>query len=165
MKKIICLTIAAFFCLFVLTACDKKQHAIDNLSEFVEKVEKNAPQYTDAEWKEINKEYDELMAEIDKYEYSEEDAMKIGELQGRLEGIKIKDTGEDAIKSIKKWGNYVRGLLKSLFGANTILPPFVNETDSSENLGLDRVATDVKGAIDGLTEGITGGNDSQEEKQ
>ena len=91
--------------------------------------------------------------------------MRIGELQGRLEGIKLKDTGKDAIKSIKKWGKYVRGILEELFGANAKMPPFINETDSIESLGIDRVATDVKGAIDGITEGITGGNDSQEEEK
>lgn len=165
MKKLLTVVFVTLTCLLVFTACNKKQHAIDNLSDFVEKVEKNAPQYTDAEWKEINKEYDELMAEIDKYEYTEEEAMRIGELQGRLEGIKLKDTGKDAIKSIKKWGKYVRGILEELFGANAKMPPFINETDSIESLGIDRVATDVKGAIDGITEGITGGNDSQEEEK
>lgn len=162
MRKIIYLSVIALFCIMVLTACDKKQHAIENLTEFVDKVEKNAPEYTDEDWKEINKEYDELMAEIDKYDYSFEESKQIGELQGRLAAIKVKDTGRDAIegaqKAYVKWLGILKGFweeIKDIFGNSINMPPFVNDIDSSENLGFDRVATDLKGAIDGLTKSTT----------
>lgn len=168
MRKKTLLAVIALMCLLVLTACDRKQRALDNLREFVESVEKNAPDFTDEEWKEANKEYDNLMVEIDKYDYSLEESKQIGELQGRLAAIKVKDTGKDAIegarKAYAKWVGIIWGFLKELFGSNSNMPPFVYGTDSIGNIGIENVATDLKGAVEGITEGITDGNESQEEK-
>lgn len=169
MNKLTITTLFLFVILFVFTACDRKQRALDNLSEFVEKVEKNAPEYTAAEWKEINKEYDELMVEIDKYEYSLEETKQIGELQGRLAAIKVKDTGKDAIEGAKKayvkWLGIIKGFWEEIFGSNSTMPPFMYGIDSIGNIGIENVATDVSGAIGGITNGISDGKDSLEEKQ
>ena len=69
MRKKTLFAVIALMCLLVLTACDRKQRALDNLKEFVERVEKEAPELTEDEWKDVNKEYVDLMAEIDKYDY------------------------------------------------------------------------------------------------
>ena len=66
MRRLIELSFLTLICLLLFTACNKKQHAIDNLSGFVEKVNKNASEYTDKDWDEANKEYDEIIAEIEK---------------------------------------------------------------------------------------------------
>lgn len=167
LNKLAITTFFLFVILFVFTACDRKQRALDNLKEFVEKVEKNAPELTDDEWKEVNKEYDDLMVEIDKYDYSLEESKQIGELQGRLMAIKVKDTGMDAIEGAKKaygkWVGIIRGFLNELFGSNSNMP--ILGTDSIGNIGVENVATDLKGAVEGITEGIIDGKESQEEKQ
>lgn len=166
MRKKTLFAVIALMCLLVLTACDRKQRALDNLKEFVERVEKEAPELTEDEWKDVNKEYVDLMAEIDKYDYSLEESKQIGELQGRLVAIKVKDTGKDAIegarKAYAKWVGIIWGFLHELFGSNSNMPPF--GTDSIGSSGLN-VATDLKEAVEGITEGITDGKESQEEKK
>ena len=55
MKKVVCFTILAF-AILMFPSCDKKQHAIDNLSDLVEKVEKNASDFTEEDWAAIQQE-------------------------------------------------------------------------------------------------------------
>lgn len=166
LNKLAITTLSLFVILFVFSACDRKQRAIDNLREFVERVEKEAPELTEDEWKDVNKEYVDLMAEIDKYDYSLEESKQIGELQGRLVAIKVKDTGKDAIegarKAYAKWVGIIWGFLHELFGSNSNMPPF--GTDSIGSSGLN-VATDLKEAVEGITESITDGKETQEEKK
>ena len=97
--------------MMVFTACDKKQHAIDNLSSFVEKVEKHASEYTEEDWAEVNKEYEEIIAEINKYDYSSDDAMRIATLKGKFAGIKTKNTVNKFIDGIDKAAKEVKGAI------------------------------------------------------
>lgn len=136
MKKIFNLTLTALFCFIALAACDRKQHAIDNLSNFVEKVEKNAPEYTDEDWDKVNKEYDEIIAEIDKYDYSGDETKRIAELKGKYIGIKTKDSVKDLINSVDKTLQEIKGTVKGTkdgFLGNEV-QPLTNETDSSESI-------------------------------
>lgn len=112
MKKVILLSLMTLVCALVFTSCDKKKHAIDNLSDFVEKVEQKAPDYTKQDWEKVNKEYDELIAQIDKYEYSSEEAKRIGELKGRFAGIKTKDSIKDLINDIHNSAHKVKGAIE-----------------------------------------------------
>ena len=109
MKKVFYLTLTALFCFIVLTACDKKQHAMDNFSDFLEKVEKHASEYTEEDWTNVNKEYDELITEIDKYDYSGDDAKRIATLKGKFAGIKTKNTVNKFIDDIDKAAKEVKG--------------------------------------------------------
>ena len=127
MKKLISITLSTLFCILVFSACDKKQHALENFTNFVEKVEKNAPEFTNEDWTIADKEYAELVAEVDKYEYSGDKAKRIAELKGKYAGIKAKN-------GIKKFFE-----------------------------DIDKAAQEVKGAIEGFTEGIVGNKESQEE--
>lgn len=126
MKKVTLLTIVAF-AILLFSSCDKKQRAIDNLSDLVEKVEKNASEYTEEDWVEVNQQYDKLVAEIDKYDYSGKDSERISKLKGKYAGIKARNT----------------------------ISKFVD--------GIDKTAKEVKGAIEGFTEGLTDGNKSQKQ--
>ena len=134
MKKVV-LSVFALFCFMVLTACDKKQSAIDNLSNFVEKIEKNAPEYTDEDWDKVNKEYDEIIAEIDKYDYSGDEAKRIAELKGKFIGIKTKDSVRDIVngadKAIKELVGTVNGIKEGLL--NNEIQPLTNNPDSAES--------------------------------
>lgn len=111
----------------LLTSCNKKQRAIDSLSEFVEKVEQHASEYTEEDWAEADKEYDELIAEIDMYEYSGHETKRIAELKGKYLGIKTK------------------------YSVNKLIE------------GIDKAAKEIKGTIEGFTEGILGGSDKYTE--
>lgn len=127
MKKSLYLFLTALFCFIVFSACDKKQYAIDKLSSFVERVEKHASEYTEEDWSEVNKEYEEIIAEIDKYDYSGDDAKRIATLKGKFAGIKTKNT----------------------------VNKFID--------GIDKAAKELKGAIDGFTEGILGSEEKEQE--
>lgn len=133
MKKVLYLTFTALLCLLVFTACDRKQHAIDNLSDFVEKVKKNAPEYTAADWEEVDKEYDEIIAEIEKYDYSSKETERIAELKGKYVGIKTKDSAKDLIDSVDKTLHEVKGAIKGFKDGilGNEMQPLGSEADSS----------------------------------
>ena len=129
----------AFNALFIiitlcfLAACDKKQYAIDNLSEFVEKVKKEAPEYTSKDWEEADREYDEIIAEIEKYDYSTKETERIAELKGKYDGIKFKDTVEDAVDGVDKVFHEVKGRAKGVINGilGNEMQSLGNEADSS----------------------------------
>lgn len=124
MKRNVFVSFVVLVCLFALFSCNQRQRAIDNLSDLVEKVEKNASEYTEEEWTEVNQQYDEIIAEIEKYDYSSEDSERISKLKGKYAGIKTRNT----------------------------ISKFVDN--------IDKTAKEVKGAIEGFADGLTGGNDS-----
>ena len=135
MKKISFLSITALFCLLVLTACDRKQQALDNLSDFVEEVKNNASKYSDKDWEEADKEYDEIIAEIEKYDYSSKEAERIAKLKGKYAGIKTKEGVKGFFnkvgESIHEAASTIDGFKDGILG-NEVRPQ-TNETDSSEN--------------------------------
>lgn len=104
--------LTALFCLFILCSCDKKQHAIDNLSDLVEKVEKNASDYTEEDWAEVNQQYDKIIAEIDKYDYSSKDSKRISKLKGKYSGIKTRNTINNFVDGIDKTAKKVKGTIE-----------------------------------------------------
>ena len=117
MRKILFLSLVTLFCIIVFTACDKKQHAIDNLSSFVEKVDKHASEYTKGDWIETNKEYEEIIAEIDKYDYSSDESKRIASLKGKFAGIKSKYHVNNIIDGIDETIEEVKGFFEGFFGS------------------------------------------------
>lgn len=120
-------------CLLVFTACDRKQHAIDNLSDFVEKVKKNASEYTTADWEEVDKEYNEIITEIEKYDYSSKETERIAELKGKYAGIKAKEDVKNLIDGVDKAINEVKGTIKGIKDGilGNEMQPLGSEADSS----------------------------------
>ena len=114
MRTPLFLSFVTLICMLVLTACDKKQHAIDNLSSFVEKVEKHASEYNEEDWAEVNKEYEEINAEIDKYDYSGDESKRIATLKGKFTGIKAKYKVSKFIDDIDKAVQEVKGTIKGI---------------------------------------------------
>lgn len=120
MKKLLFSLFFALVFTLMFFSCDKKQHAIDNLGSFVERVEKHASEYTEEDWAEVNKEYDELITEIDKYDYTGDDAKRIATLKGKFAGIKTKDTINKFIdgidKAAKEAKETLEGFTEGFFG-------------------------------------------------
>lgn len=110
--KVTTLLLSVLFSLLLFSSCDKKQYAIGKLNNLVEKVEKNASQYTDDDWTKVNKEYDDLIAEIDKYDYSAEDTKRIAELKGKFVGIKAKNTIDSFMDGIDKAAKGLKGAIE-----------------------------------------------------
>lgn len=122
MKRLLIYLLTAFISLCLLTACDKKQHAIDNLRDFVENVEKKAPEYTEKDWIEADKKYDELIIEIEKYRYSGEESKQIGVLKGRYSGIKTKNKVtkflEDIDNATQEFKGVLEGFTEGILGSD-----------------------------------------------
>lgn len=133
MKKLLVISLMTIACLLVFTACDRKQHAIDNLSDFVEKVKKNAPEYTTADWEEVDKEYNEIITEIEKYDYSNKETERIAELKGKFAGIKAKEDVKNLIDGVDKAINEVKSTLKGFKDGilSNEIKPLGNDADSS----------------------------------
>ena len=113
MRRILNCTLVPFLCIFLLTACNQKQRAINNLSDFVEKVHNQAPDYSKEDWAKIDKEYNELIAEIEKYhDYTEKENERIAELKGEYTGIKTKNNVNKLLEDIKKAANELKGTIK-----------------------------------------------------
>lgn len=112
MKKLFDLSFMALICLLVFTSCDQKQYALDRFVDFVEKTEKKAPEYTKEDWKEADMEYEKLIAELDKYEYSSNEAQRISELKGKYAGIKTKNTINTIIDGIDKAAKELKGTIE-----------------------------------------------------
>lgn len=111
MKKVALFTIVAF-AILLFTSCDKKQRAIDNLSDLVEKVEKNASEYTEEDWTEVDQQYDKIIAEIDKYDYSSNDSKRISKLKAKYSGIKTRNTISNFVDGIDKTAKKVKGAIE-----------------------------------------------------
>ena len=111
MKKLFLCSVFALLCLLTFVSCNKKQNAIDNLRNFVEKVEKNASQYTTEDWEGANAEFDELILETEKYEYSGEDTQYIAELKGKYAGIKAKYSAHKFIEGLDKAAKELKGAI------------------------------------------------------
>ena len=112
MKSFFLYTFIALFCVLVLTTCDKKQRAIDGFGNFVERVEKNASKFTEEDWAKADKECEKMITEIDKYEYTDQETRRIGELVGRYVGIRTKESIKTIIEDIDKAAPKVEGALE-----------------------------------------------------
>lgn len=112
MKSFIKLSIITLISVFLLSACDKKQMAINDLSDFVEKVDKNAPTFTEKDWDEVDAKYDIIIAEIDKYQFTGEEKKQIAELKGRFTGIKTKYSVNKVIEGVGDAVKEIRGTIE-----------------------------------------------------
>ena len=103
----------ALISLLLLTSCDKKQIAIDNLRDFVEKVEKKAPSYTSDDWDKVDAEYKEIISDINKYQYTDEEKKQISKMTGKYAGIKTKYSVNQFIEGI---GDAVKEIRSTIEG-------------------------------------------------
>lgn len=124
MKKI--LMILAVACL-VLSACKPTAaNYIDDLKELVEKVAKEGGDYTEEEWEEVSREFDELLQRAEEFEgLTDEQKQEIMKLQGKFSGTMMKKgfdslmkdadkVMKDAGKEIEKVGKAIEGFLEGL---------------------------------------------------
>lgn len=127
MKRKVVYIISILLCFFVLTACNRKLHAIDKLDGFVEKVEKNASRYSEKDWDKSDAEFNELLKDIDQYEYTREEKERIAKIKGRYAGIRTKNAIHQFIE------------------------------------GIGDAVNEIQSTIEGFTEGVMSGDESQKE--
>ena len=84
----------------------------------MEKVDKHASEYTKGDWIETNKEYEEIIAEIDKYDYSSDESKRIASLKGKFAGIKAKYDVDKFIDGIGETFEEIKGFFGGFFGGS-----------------------------------------------
>ena len=91
-----------------------KQNPINQLEELTEDIREHHQEYSTADWKEAYARYEQIAADMENYQYTKEEAEKIGQLEGECAGYFMKSAvmSLDGIKSEIK--GFVEGFDKSM---------------------------------------------------
>lgn len=87
-----------------------KQDPIRQLEELTEDIRLHHQEYTTADWKEAYARYEQIAAEMEKYQYSKEEAEKIGKMEGECVGYFMKS----AVKSLDGLESEIKGFFDGL---------------------------------------------------
>ena len=82
---------------------------LEKLKKLADKVECNHKEYTDKEWEMIAKEYNEIVDNFNKKEYTKEELKEFGRQRGR-------NTGYITKKTLNKWGKEFEEFANELGG-------------------------------------------------
>ena len=101
-------------CLFLFSCSVGKQNPIDQLEKLTEDIREHHEEYSAADWKKAYARYEQIAADMENYQYTKEEAEKIGQLEGECAGYFVKSAinSFDGIKSEIK--GFVEGLDKSM---------------------------------------------------
>ena len=94
----------------VLTACNKQEQAIDDLRSFSEQLKEESAEYTQEDWQQAGDQYQQIVEEINQYEYTDEQLKEIG----RLQAVCIKQMSKGAMKLLRQ---NINSISKQLEGA------------------------------------------------
>ena len=94
MKKVLFMLLV----MFALSACQSKDSYVKEFSDFVDKVEMEAADYTDKDWKKADLKFSDLSTNL----YADEKA-EIIKLQATYAGLKMKAGVKDAAKKVDKF--------------------------------------------------------------
>lgn len=108
MKKII--FSLSLLIIALLTSCDKRQSAIDDLENFSQELKENSSDYSNQDWEEANEQYQLLVEQIDQYEYTDEELKEIGKLKARC----LKQMTKGAMKQFQ---DGIHSITKQMEGA------------------------------------------------
>lgn len=110
MKKNTFLILLTFCAL--LSSCNKKQAAIDELEAYSVELKENSSDYSNQELEDANEQYLQLVEQIEQYEYTDEELKEIGKLKARC----LKELQKGAMKKfqygIRSITNHIEGALK-----------------------------------------------------
>lgn len=100
--------------LFLFSCSVGRQKPIDQLEKLTEEIRLHHKGYSTADWKEAYARYEQIAADMENYQYTNEEAEKIGQLEGECAGYFVKSAinSFDGIKSEIK--GFVEGLDKSM---------------------------------------------------
>ena len=122
MKKLFMAALLGGASLLCLGSCESKSR-VDELKEFVEKVEKEGSSYTEEQWEEVNEEFSKMLDKLNEYEdMTPEELQEVAKLQGEFAAKAFK---EQAGKAMDKAGAMLHGFMPCWTGAT------VEEADDS----------------------------------
>lgn len=97
----------------VLYSCSmimKVQDPLQQLEELTEDIRFHHQEYTTADWKKAYARYEQITAEMENYQYTKEEAEKIGKLEGECVGYFMKS----AVNSLDDLGNEIKGFFEGM---------------------------------------------------
>lgn len=119
MKKLFMAALLGGASLLCLGSCEQKSR-VDELKEFVEKVQEEGSSYTEKQWEEVNDEFSKLLEKLNEYEdMTPEELQEVAKLQGEFAAKAFK---EQAGKAMEKAGAVLDGFMQGL----------TNDTDEEE---------------------------------
>ena len=77
MKKILFIAFMALSAM-IFTSCNKQQEALDELRGFTEYLKENSDDFSKQDWKEAKLQYEDIVAQLEEYDYSDEELKEIG---------------------------------------------------------------------------------------
>jgi len=98
MKKVLFMLLV----MFALSACQSKDSYVKEFSDFVDKVEMEAADYTDKDWKKADLKFSDLYAKFEE-ELNADEKAEIIKLQATYAGLKMKAGVKDAAKKVDKF--------------------------------------------------------------
>ena len=98
------------FGLFMLSCSVGKQNPIDQLEKLTEDIREHHEEYSVSDWKEAYARYEQIAADMENYQYTNEEAEKIGKLEGECVGYFMKS----AVKSLDGLGHEMKGFFDGL---------------------------------------------------
>ena len=97
----------------VLYSCSmimKVQDPLQQLEELTEDIRFHHQEYTTADWKKAYARYEQITAEMENYQYTKEEAEKIGKLEGECVEYFMKS----AVNSLDDLGNEIKGFFEGM---------------------------------------------------
>ena len=96
--------------LFLFSCSVGKQNPINQLEKLTEDIRLHHQEYSTADWKEAYARYEQIAADMENYQYTNEEAEKIGQLEGECVGYFIKS----AVNSFDGIKSEIKGFVESL---------------------------------------------------
>ena len=102
MKKVLFMLLV----MFALSACQSKDSYVKEFSDFVDKVEMEAADYTDKDWKKADLKFSDISTDLYakfEEELNADEKAEIIKLQATYAGLKMKAGVKDAAKKVDKF--------------------------------------------------------------
>ena len=87
-----------------------KQDPIRQLEELTENIRLHHQEYTTADWKDAYAKYEQIAAEMENFQYTKDEAERIGEMEGECVGYFMKS----AINSIDGFKSELKGFINGI---------------------------------------------------
>lgn len=109
-SQIVKLVAMLLLCLQLFSCSVGKQNPINQLEKLTEDIRLHHQEYSTADWKEAYARYEQIAADMENYQYTNEEAEKIGQLEGECVGYFIKS----AVNSFDGIKSEIKGFVESL---------------------------------------------------
>ena len=97
-------------CSLTVSCSVGKQEPVDQLEELTENIRQHHEEFSMADWKDAYARYERIAAEMENYQYTEEECEKIGRLEGECVGYFMKS----AINSLGGIESEIKGFVDGI---------------------------------------------------